>query len=146
MKKLLFGKAWCAAIFVIVIWLLASVGIFYFTTEVSKSIMPFIIGFLFVYPVGTFTACLLYAENYGQPLILQVPMFAIVILEYFLLGFDSVEPNYIVMSLLAILFGCGIGKQFCDDNKIITLEDKINANKQAREQAEKNYKSIIDDK
>ena len=75
-----------------------------------------------------------------------MPLIALSLIAYFLLGFDSVEPNFIVMTIIAVLFGSAIGRQFCDEDKIVTLEDKLNAKKEAQEKAEREYISIIDDK
>lgn len=146
MRNFLFGKAWHAVIFVLISWALVTVSIFWYSTEITRSLLPFIIGFLFVYPIGTFITCLWYAKRYGQIYMLQIPMFIIVIFEYFLFGFDSVEPNYLVMSLIVILFGTNIGKMLCENEEPNPIAERIKAKKAAKENAEKKYKSIIDNK
>lgn len=144
MRNFLFGKPINSAITLIAIWALISYGIFYLTTELTVALMPFIIGFLFIYPIGTFFLCFKYAKNYGYKYYFILTIIAIALIAYFLLGFDSVEPNFMVMTIITVLFGSAIGRQFCDDSKITTVEDKINAKKKAKEKAEKEYKSIID--
>lgn len=146
MKNFLFGKPLNSAVTLIILWALVSYGIFYSTTELTVALLPFIIGFLFVYPLGTFFLCFKYSKNYGYKYYLILPIIAMSLIAYLLLGFDSVEPNFVVMTIIAVLFGSAIGRQFCDENKIITVEDKLIAKKQAKEKAEKEYKSIIDDK
>ncbi len=146
MKNFLFGKPLNSAITLITVWALVSYGIFYSTTELTVALLPFIIGFLFVYPLGTFFLCFKYAKYYGYKYYLILPLIALSLIAYFLLGFDSVEPNFIVMTIIAVLFGSAIGRQFCDEDKIVTLEDKLNAKKEAKEKAEREYISIIDDK
>lgn len=44
------------------------------------------------------------------------------------------------MTIIAVLFGSAIGRQFCDEDKIVTLEDKLNAKKEAKEKAERDIK------
>ena len=56
-------------------------------------------------------------------------LFVIVIVEYIFFGFNHIEPNYIVMSALAILFGSGIGKQFCEFETENTIIKRINEKK-----------------
>lgn len=146
MKNFLFGKPLNSAVTLIILWALVSYGIFYSTTELTVALLPFIIGFLFVYPLGTFFLCFKYSKNYGYKYYLILPIIAMSLIAYLLLGFDSVEPNFVVMTIIAVLFGSAIGRQFCDENKIITVEDKLIAKKQAKEKAEREYKSIIDDK
>lgn len=146
MKKFLFGKAWHAAAFVIILWALVSFGLFYYSTEMTTKLLPFIICFLFVYPIGTFAACFWYGKHYGKTLFFQIPIFLITICQYFFFGFDSVEPNYFVMTLIAVLFGCNIGSLFCENITDSIIEEKIKAKQKAKEKAEKEYKSIIDDK
>lgn len=146
MKNFLFGKPLNSAVTLIILWALVSYGIFYSTTELTVALLPFIIGFLFVYPLGTFFLCFKYSKNYGYKYYLILPIIAMSLIAYLLLGFDSVEPNFVVMTIIAVLFGSAIGRQFCDEDKILTLEDKLNAKKEAKEKAEREYKSIIDDK
>ena len=146
MKNFLFGKPLNSAVTLIILWALVSYGIFYSTTELTVALLPFIIGFLFVYPLGTFFLCFKYSKNYGYKYYLILPIIAMSLIPYLLLGFDSVEPNFVVMTIIAVLFGSAIGRQFCDEDKILTLEDKLNAKKEAKEKAEREYKSIIDDK
>lgn len=146
MKNFLFEKPLNSAVTLIILWALVSYGIFYSTTELTVALLPFIIGFLFVYPLGTFFLCFKYSKNYGYKYYLILPIIAMSLIAYLLLGFDSVEPNFVVMTIIAVLFGSAIGRQFCDEDKIVTLEDKLNAKKEAKEKAEREYKSIIDDK
>lgn len=105
-----------AAIVYIVIWVAASAGIFYYSTEVTTSLLPFIIGFLFIYPIGTFVAAFQYAKRHGIKWYFLMIITVVTVSEYIFLGFDSVEPNYIVMTALAMFFGSGIGAQFKKTN------------------------------
>lgn len=146
MKKILFGKAWHAAIFLVAVWTLISFGIFYYSTEMTTSLLTFIIGFIFIYPIGTFAGCFWYAKKYSRILDIIIPMIIITFLEYFFFGFNSVEPNYIVMTLIVVLFGSNIGKQFCSENKYSSIEDILDKKREQNQKAEREYKSIIDDK
>ncbi|MGN0622773.1 MAG: hypothetical protein ACI4JA_02345 [Oscillospiraceae bacterium] len=101
-----------AAVVYILIWTAAGAGIFYYTTEVTTSLMPFILGFLFVYPIGTLVAAFQYAKRHGIKWYYLLTVTTVTVAEYFLFGFDSVEPNYIVMTAIAMFFGSGIGSQF----------------------------------
>lgn len=146
MKNFFFGKAWHAAVFLVAVWLLISAGIFYYTTEMTTALLPFIIGFLFVYPIGTFAGCFWYARKYSRILDVIIPMTIITVIEYFAFGFDKVEPNYLIMTLVAVLFGSNIGKLFCAENKYSSIQDKLDQKREEKEKEERKYKSIVDDK
>lgn len=140
MKKLKdYNRPVTAAAVHIVIWAAAAYAIFYFTTEISRSLIPFILGFLFVYPIGTVYMAFRYAKRYGFRWYFFIPVTAIAVLKYFLLGFDYVEPNYLIMTALAIFFGAGIGRQF------YTAAEKTQKKLSKRRQAELDYKNILDD-
>ncbi|MGN1132951.1 MAG: hypothetical protein ACI4RN_00700 [Oscillospiraceae bacterium] len=143
MKKIKFKTGWTTAIILIAVWTLATGGMFYYATEITTSLLPFILGFLFVYPIGTFAACFWYAYKYAKIFILQIPMFIIVIIEYFFFGFLNVTPNYLIMSFLVIVLGTVIGRSF-SKKEYSTIKEKIDARRIEKENAEKEYKSIID--
>lgn len=96
-------------------WAAASYGIFFYSTELTAALIPFIVGFLFVYPVGTFYTAFRYSKRYGIKWYFIAVIALLTAIAYFLLGFDSVEPNFIVMTVLAVFFGCGLGKLSYND-------------------------------
>ncbi len=140
MKKLKdYNRPVAAAAVHIVIWSAAAYGIYYLSTEVSRSLIPDILGFLFVYPVGTLYMSFRYSRWYGLRWYFILPIAAITVYAYFLLGFDSVDPNLLVMTAVAVFFGAGIGRQF------YTSAERT-AKKLSRAQlSERSYKSILDE-
>ncbi|WP_124097973.1 hypothetical protein [Ruminococcus sp. Marseille-P6503] len=123
----------------IAVWAAAAYGIFFFTTEVSRSLIPFILGFLFVYPLGTLYTAFRYTRRYGLKWYFILPAAAIAAVMYFLLGFDMVEPNYLVMTAVAVFFGAGIGRQFY-------TAAETTAKKLSKAQlSERGYRSILDE-
>lgn len=128
-----------AAAVYIAVWSAAAYGIFYLSTEVSRSLIPFILGFLFVYPLGTLYMSFRYSRRYGLIWYFILPIAAITVFAYFLLGFDSVEPNLLVMTAVTVFFGAGIGRQFY--TSAVRVAKKLSK----AQPSESSYKSILDE-
>ncbi len=143
MKKNNINTFWITAAILVIVWTAVVSSLFYYSTEVTTSLLPFILGFLFVYPIGTFAACFWYAYKYARIFILQIPMFIIVIFQYFLFGFKSITPDYLIMSLIVIILGTVVGRSF-SKKEYSTIKEKIDARRIEKENAEKEYKSIVD--
>lgn len=124
----------------LILWTGISLGIFYGTTEMTTSLMPFIIGFLFVYPIFTFCAAFRYTKYHGFKWYFYLAATAITVAEYFLLGFNMVEPDYIVMTAVAMFFGGGLGKQFG-----VAISKPKSKKRSKKEKAEREYKNILDE-
>ena len=145
MKKWLLNKSWHFAVITTILWTILTFVSFYFSSR-SYSLMPFLLVLLFIYPISTFTACFIFSKIFAKILTLQIPMTLICLIEYFVLGFDEIgSPNFLIMSLIMIILGSLIGRCF-SSVPYETISDKIKIRKQKKEQAEKEYKSIIDHK
>lgn len=139
MKRFLFEKAWHAMILAVSVWCILNIAA-YCIGNALNSLVFFIFWFLLIFPISTFALCFWFAKKYGKFLMLQIPMFVIVIVEYIFFGFNHIEPNYIVMSALAILFGSGIGKQFCEFETENTIIKRINEKEKQKRKQKKNIK------
>ncbi len=142
MKRLraFFEKNLPAAAAYLILWTGVSMGIFYYTTEMTTSLMPFIIVFLFIYPVITFCTAFRYTKHHGVRWYFYLAATVITAAEYFFLGFDMVEPDYIVMTAVAMFFGGGLGNQF---GTAVSKQERRKLSK--KERAEREYKNILDD-
>lgn len=110
MKKLKeYDRPAVAALVHIGVWAAVTYGLFLYSTELTRSLIPFILGFLIVYPLGTLYMTFRYSKRYGLKWYFVAAIAIIMAAAYYLLGFNNVEPNFIVMTLLALFFGCGFG-------------------------------------
>lgn len=133
-------------VIITIVWTAITLGLFYLSTEVLTTLLPFIVSLIFIYPICTFSACFIFSKKYGNSYMLQIPMILICLVEYFFLGFNEIgSPNFLVFTIIFILLGSAIGKGFSNVEHE-TISDKINNRKLKKQQAEKEYKSIIDDK
>ena len=127
-------------------WTAITLSSFYFSTEILTTLLPFIVTLIIIYPICTFSACFIFSKKYGYSFILQITMILVCLVEYFFLGFDEIgTPNFLVFTIIFILLGSAIGSGFSNVEHE-TISDKINKRKLKKQQDEKEYKSIIDDK
>lgn len=135
-----------SAAIITIIWTAITLSSFYFSTEILTTLLPFIVTLIIIYPICTFSACFIFSKKYGYSFILQITMILVCLVEYFFLGFDELgTPNFLVFTIIFILLGSAIGSGFSNVEHE-TISDKINKRKLKKQQAEKEYKSIIDDK
>ena len=135
-----------SAAIITIIWTAITLSSFYFYTEILTTLLPFIVTLIIIYPICTFSACFIFSKKYGYSFILQITMILVCLVEYFFLGFDEIgTPNFLVFTIIFILLGSAIGSGFSNVEHE-TISDKINKRKLKKQQAEKEYKSIIDDK
>lgn len=135
-----------SAAIITIIWTAITLSSFYFSTEILTTLLPFIVTLIIIYPICTFSACFIFSKKYGYSFILQITMILVCLVEYFFLGFDELgTPNFLVFTIIFILLGSAIGSGFSNVEHE-TISDKINKRKLKKQKAEKEYKSIIDDK
>lgn len=135
-----------SAAIITIIWTAITLSSFYFSTEILTTLLPFIVTLIIIYPICTSSACFIFSKKYGYSFILQITMILVCLVEYFFLGFDELgTPNFLVFTIIFILLGSAIGSGFSNVEHE-TISDKINKRKLKKQQAEKEYKSIIDDK
>lgn len=135
-----------SAAIITIIWTAITLSSFYFSTEILTTLLPFIVTLIIIYPICTFSACFIFSKKYGYSFMLQITMILVCLVEYFFLGFDELgTPNFLVFTIIFILLGSAIGSGFSNVEHE-TISDKINKRKLKKQQAEKKYKSIIDDK
>lgn len=135
-----------SAAIITIIWTAITLSSFYFSTEILTTLLPFIVTLIIIYPICTFSACFIFSKKYGYSFILQITMILVCLVECFFLGFDEIgTPNFLVFTIIFILLGSAIGSGFSNVEHE-TISDKINKRKLKKQQAEKEYKSIIDDK
>lgn len=135
-----------SAAIITIIWTAITLSSFYFSTEILTTLLPFIVTLIIIYPICTFSACFIFSKKYGYSFILQITMILVCLVEYFFLGFNEIgTPNFLVFTIIFILLGSAIGNGFSNVEHE-TISDKINKRKLKKQKAEKEYKSIIDDK
>lgn len=144
--KKIMDITWIAAIVYLTVWSGITIGYFYFSTKLNGNLIAFIMGCMLLYPIAFLVVSFLYAKNYGLRWYFILAIAIIVAIEYFLLDFKIIKPNYIVMAIVTVFFGSAFGSLLSDKIKIIGREDNTNASKSVKIQAENKYKSIIDDK
>ena len=135
-----------SAAIITIIWTAITLASFYFSTEILTTLLPFIVTLIIIYPICTFSACFIFSKKYGYSFILQITRILVCLVEYFFLGFNEIgTPNFLVFTIIFILLGSAIGNGFSNVEHE-TISDKINKRKLKKQKAEKEYKSIIDDK
>ena len=142
MKKWLLSKSWHLALFITAVWTILTLGTFYLTGK-ATTLLPFLLWLLLIYPVTTVASAFIFSKNSAKILPTAVPMIIISAFEYFVLGFDEIgSPNYLILTSVMVLLGSFIGRAFSKVS-YLTFSDRIKLKKQKKEQAEKEYKSII---
>ncbi|MBR1422475.1 MAG: hypothetical protein IJ571_03425 [Ruminococcus sp.] len=135
--KLEYTPALCAAVY-LVIWLCLTMLIWLFTAKLFVVYLLFALGFTLVYPIITCWTCFRFTRLFGIRWYVPVIMLAACVAEYVLLeDLHAVVPNYILLTVLCLLFSTGIGSVFT-----IAPAAKVKDQKNKKEQ---NYKKILDD-
>lgn len=131
------------SILTFLVWLICTNGLILFVDKVYASPFALMTGFGFIYPVG---ACVLFfrlGKRHGVVWQFAAAVILAAVCEYvFYRTYRIIVPNMLVMTALALLFGCGVGSVFADKDAIAAerLERKLR-----RTGDDKPYTSIIDD-
>lgn len=134
--------AW-AAIFV-VMWAAVTNGMFALTNYVIQNAFMLFLCFMLLYPIMLLVICFIYAKRCGIVWYLHFAIIAIVVAEFALFeDFRAIQPNMIVTTCFALVFGSGIGNVFAD-KELIDRVKKEKLGKRLHE--DKPYTKILDDK
>lgn len=131
-----------AAIFVL--WLVFGIGLVLLTDKVIPSILTLMLSFGFIYPAGCLVMFFRLCKRHGVMWYFPTAVIIATVLLYTLWGtYRAIIPNLIVMTVLCLLFGCGIGSCFADKEAVRAYREQ---RRQKKLGEDKPYSSIIDDK
>ncbi|MCR5542163.1 MAG: hypothetical protein K6F71_15250 [Ruminococcus sp.] len=131
-----------AAVFVL--WLIFGIGLILLTDKVIPSILTLMLSFGFIYPAGCLVMFFRLCKRHGVMWYFPTAVIIATVLLYTLWGtYRAIIPNLIVMTVLCLLFGCGIGSCFADKEAVRAYREQ---RRQKKLGEDKPYSSIIDDK
>ena len=127
-----------------ILWLLFGALLLLFVDKVLPSPMTLMLGFGFVYPAGCLVLFFRLCKQHGVMWYFPAAVIAATVIQYiFWETYRVIVPNLIVMTILCLLFGCGLGSCFADKEAIKEYREKKRSKKLGED---KPYTSIIDDK
>ncbi|MBR1863521.1 MAG: hypothetical protein IJ806_05495 [Ruminococcus sp.] len=97
--------------------------------------------FGFIYPVGTFILFFRIGRRHGGLWYFAAAVIAACVLEFLLYRtYRIIVPNMIVLTVLTLLFGCGIGSCFADKDALQKAKEQ---RRLKRMHEDENYVSIL---
>ena len=107
------------------------------------SILTLMLAFGFVYPAGCLLMFFRLCKRHGVMWYFPVAVIAATVLQYAVWGiYRAIIPNLIIMTILCLLFGCGLGGCFADKEAVREYREKRRMKKLGED---KPYTSIISD-
>lgn len=126
----------CAAVYLL-IWQGITALMWLFTARLWVLYLPFILSFTLIYPIITCWTGFRYTRLFGVKWYLTFVMIGVSVAEYvFISDATAVVPNFILLTVLCVLFSVGIGSVFA-----VPQEKKKSGNNKKEER----YKKILDD-
>ena len=122
LKSKLEEKAPLCAVVYLLIWEGLTALMWFLTARLTVNYLMFILSFTLVYPVITCWTCFRYTRICGLKLYVPAAMIAAGVAAFVLIeDARAVVPNFIVLTVLCVLFGTGIGNvvtsQHSESNK-----------------------------
>lgn len=129
---------------IFLLWLIMTNVLFVIADRIWVSFFTLMVGFGFIYPAGSLVLFFRLGRRHGTVWYFYPAVIAAVTAEYILVPhFSSIIPNMIVMTIVCLLFGCGIGGCFADKTAIQAAKDLRRAKKLHEDVP---YESILSDK
>ncbi len=126
----------CAAVYLI-LWQGITALMWLFTARLWVLYLPFILSFTLIYPIITCWTGFRFTRLFGVRWYLPFVMIGASVAEYlFVSDATAVVPNFILLTVLSVLFSVGIGSVFA------VPQDKKKSKKEIKEEK---YKKILDD-
>ncbi len=128
---------------VFMIWLCFSIGLVLIVDKVIPSILAFMLAFGFIYPVGCTVMFFRLCKKHGVMWYFPVAVITMTVLLYAVWNtYRIIIPNLIVMTILCLLFGCGLGGCFADKEAVRTYREQMRMKKLGEDRP---YTPITDD-
>lgn len=125
------------------LWLVLGVGLVLLVDKVIPSILTLMLAFGFIYPAGCFVMFFSLCKRHGVMWYFPVAVITSTVLMYALWEtYRAIIPNLIVMTVLCLLFGCGLGGCFADKEAVRAYREQRRMRKLGED---KPYTSIIND-
>ncbi|MBQ8965215.1 hypothetical protein [Ruminococcus sp.] len=126
-----------------VIWFLFGAALLLFVDKVYPSPLSLMLGFGFVYPAVCLVLFFRLCKRHGVMWYFPAAVIAATVLMYLLWdAYRAVIPNLIVMTILCLLFGCGLGGCFSDKEAVKAYREQKKLKKLGED---KPYTSILED-
>ena len=138
------AKSWQRAIVYLVIWLTVVVGLKIIADVLLRSILVHIAFVMILLPAANLTIPFIYTRKCGLKPWLIAYMTAAALILYFVFGFNSLSPDFLISCMLTGFFGFGIGNIFKDESAVAVQEDIDSEKKKKKLAEEKAYVSLID--
>ena len=99
----------CGIVYLL-IWEGLTALMWFLTARLTVSYLMFVLSFTVVYPIISCWTCFRFTRLFGLKLYVPAVMIGACVAEYiFIEDARAVVPNFIVMTVLCVLFGTGIG-------------------------------------
>ena len=131
-----------AAVFLL--WLVFGSGLVLLVDKVIPSILTLMLAFGFIYPAGCLVMFFRLCKRHGVMWYFPAAVITANVIMYAAWGtYRAIIPNMIVLTVLCVLFGCGLGGCFADKESVRAYRENRRLKKLGED---KPYSSIIDDK
>lgn len=123
-------------------WLVFGIFLVLFVDKVLPSALMLMLSFGFIYPTGCLFMFFRLCRRHGVMWYFPAAVIAASVLMYISWGtYRAIIPNMIVMTILCLLFGCGLGSCFADKEAVRAYREQRRMKKLGED---KPYTSIID--
>ena len=126
---------------VFLVWLVFSILLVLFVDKVLPSALTLMLSFGLIYPAGCLTVFFRLCRRYGVMWYFPAAVIASAVLMYAVWEtYRAIVPNLIVMTILCLLFGCGLGSCFADKEAVRAYREQRRLKKLGED---KPYTSIV---
>lgn len=126
----------------LIIWAAVTNGLFLISDRLLVSLITLMLCFGLIYPVFMTFLCFKVAKRHGILWYYYTAVILVTAAEYAAVPhFKSIIPNIIVLTLLCLIFGCGIGNCFADKALIDSEKEQRRLKKLHEDKA---YTGILD--
>lgn len=133
-----------SAVFTFVVWLCFEDLLIILVDKVIPSPLMLMMGFGFVYPAGSLVMFFRLCKRHGVMWYFPAAVIATVVVHYVAWEtYRAVVPNLIVLTILCLLFGCGIGGCFADKEAVRAYREQQRLKKLGED---KPYTPILENK
>ncbi|WP_295153166.1 hypothetical protein [uncultured Ruminococcus sp.] len=129
-------------LFVFAAWLLFGILLIVLVDKVLPAPITLMLSFGFVYPAGCLIMFFRLCKTHGVVWHFPAAVIAATVLQYvFWDTYRVIVPNLIVMTILCLLFGCGLGSCFADKEAVRAYREQKRLKKLGEDQP---YTPIIE--
>lgn len=133
-----------SAIATFLAWLCFGALLVIFVDKVLPSPLTLMMSFGFVYPAGALVMFFRLGRRHGVMWYFPAAVIAATVIQYiFWETYRAVIPNLIVLTILCLLFGCGIGSCFADKEAVRAYRERQRLKRSGEDKA---YTPILEGK